>query len=80
MGAALQEMLKEEKLPEEEEIEEVTLRVWEKMVRHMNTLCLVGEPKKFHLMFDYSSKRCGYALFARAREDGKLMELNFMSH
>lgn len=45
-------------------------------MRHGTTLCLVGELAEFHFMFDYSSIGCGYPLFERKREDGKLIGLN----
>lgn len=73
-------MLKFKELLEGQAILEVTQQIWEKMVRHGSSLCLVGEPRVFHLMVDYSSKGCGYALFAGPPENENMIGLNSRGH
>lgn len=39
-------------------------------------LCLVKEPKEFHLMVDCSSKGCGYVVIVGEYKKGKVVRLN----
>lgn len=69
-------MLKADKLPFGREILKTTREVKEKLVKFGTRLCLVDDPPDFHLMVDYRSKGCVYALFAGSKEDCNLVGLN----